>query len=326
MSSSECYSALGIPIGATEDAIKQAYRNLAKVHHPDLGGSTEKFVTIQKAYENLMDPMFRKTDFSSTNSSWDTASSGRYWKAWETDNTWWSSSSKSSTYSADQDFDEDFENQWRKFTAGKKKTQRFKAKKQFYDFDDPEDDRVESTKTSIRRGRKSRTNDPLILPGKVIFSADTKSSRAVCILGEYMRVSKFNGRVSYTNKHLKLFLFWSNKNKDWKISSALKDDENCIAFNDRCHPAVDSPFVVGEASTWMVWNERAKRYFPACIQVGAVDFNDWSVAWTIFVYELINCRFEHQRQWSIDTTKFNSWQDLAKIQDRYNSNLTLTND
>lgn len=54
-------------------------------------------------------------------------------------------------------------------------------------------------------------------------------------------------------------------------------------------------------------------------------FNDWSVAWTIFVYELINCRFEHQRQWSIDTTKFNSWQDLAKIQDRYNSNLTLPN-
>ena len=52
-------------------------------------------------------------------------------------------------------------------------------------------------------------------------------------------------------------------------------------------------------------------------------FNDWSVAWTIFVYELINCRVEHQRQWSIDTTKFDSWQDLAKIQNRYNSNLTL---
>jgi hypothetical protein len=46
-------------------------------------------------------------------------------------------------------------------------------------------------------------------------------------------------------------------------------------------------------------------------------FNDWSVAWTIFVYELINCRLEHQRLWSVDVDKFNSWNDLAKIQNRY---------
>ena len=51
-------------------------------------------------------------------------------------------------------------------------------------------------------------------------------------------------------------------------------------------------------------------------------FNNWSIAWTIFVYELINCRFEYQRLWSIDLDKFNSWEDLAKIQTRYDSNLT----
>lgn len=52
-------------------------------------------------------------------------------------------------------------------------------------------------------------------------------------------------------------------------------------------------------------------------------FNDWSIAWTIFVYELINKRLEHQRVWSVDIDKFNSWDDLAKIQTRYNNNLTL---
>jgi hypothetical protein len=47
-------------------------------------------------------------------------------------------------------------------------------------------------------------------------------------------------------------------------------------------------------------------------------FNEWAVAWTIFVYELINRRFEHQRLWSVDVDKFNSWADLSKIQNRYN--------
>jgi hypothetical protein len=61
------------------------------------------------------------------------------------------------------------------------------------------------------------------------------------------------------------------------------------------------------------------------VSVWKIDnyFNDWSIAWTIFVYELINCQFEYQRLWSIDLDKFNSWEDLAKIQTRYDSNLTL---
>lgn len=51
-------------------------------------------------------------------------------------------------------------------------------------------------------------------------------------------------------------------------------------------------------------------------------FTDWSVAWTIFVYELINQKNENQRLWSIDVDRFDSWNDLIKIQTRYN-NLTL---
>lgn len=51
-------------------------------------------------------------------------------------------------------------------------------------------------------------------------------------------------------------------------------------------------------------------------------FTDWSVAWTIFVYELTNQLTEEQRNWSIDVDRFNSWNDLVKIQTRYN-NLTL---
>lgn len=46
-------------------------------------------------------------------------------------------------------------------------------------------------------------------------------------------------------------------------------------------------------------------------------FDDWLVAWTIFVYELINNKQESNRLWSIDTEKFNTWTDVERIQDRY---------
>jgi hypothetical protein len=52
-------------------------------------------------------------------------------------------------------------------------------------------------------------------------------------------------------------------------------------------------------------------------------FNDWSIAWTIFVYELINQRLECQRLWSIDVDKFVSWNNLSEIQTRYSNSLTL---
>lgn len=49
------YDVLGINKSSSEDEIKHAYRNLAKTHHPDKGGSKEKFQEIQEAYDTLSD-------------------------------------------------------------------------------------------------------------------------------------------------------------------------------------------------------------------------------------------------------------------------------
>jgi Ca-activated chloride channel family protein len=53
------YTILGIPSGADEDAIKQAYRQLARRYHPDVSDeeeTAERFREIQQAYEILVDP------------------------------------------------------------------------------------------------------------------------------------------------------------------------------------------------------------------------------------------------------------------------------
>ena len=50
------YDVLEISKDATDEQIKQAYRNLAKQHHPDKkGGNKEKFQKIQEAYDILSD-------------------------------------------------------------------------------------------------------------------------------------------------------------------------------------------------------------------------------------------------------------------------------
>lgn len=54
------YEVLDVPKDAPEAVIKTAYRRLAKKLHPDRpGGSQEKFVPVQKAYDTLMDPAKR---------------------------------------------------------------------------------------------------------------------------------------------------------------------------------------------------------------------------------------------------------------------------
>ena len=53
---SDYYNILGLNKNSTEDEIKQAYRNLAKTHHPDKGGNKERFQEIQEAYDTLSDP------------------------------------------------------------------------------------------------------------------------------------------------------------------------------------------------------------------------------------------------------------------------------
>ena len=54
------YSTLGVSKTATPDEIKKAYRKQASQHHPDKGGDTAKFQTIEEAYRVLSDPHQRQ--------------------------------------------------------------------------------------------------------------------------------------------------------------------------------------------------------------------------------------------------------------------------
>lgn len=47
------YSILELPFGSNISEVKQAFRRLAKIHHPDKGGNKEKFEKIHTAYVNL---------------------------------------------------------------------------------------------------------------------------------------------------------------------------------------------------------------------------------------------------------------------------------
>lgn len=51
------YDTLGIPTLAPLSVAKAAYRRLAQQHHPDRGGSEEKFKAIKAAFEYLNIPV-----------------------------------------------------------------------------------------------------------------------------------------------------------------------------------------------------------------------------------------------------------------------------
>ena len=54
------YTELDVPVDASLETIKQRYRALAQMHHPDKGGDEELFKCIKLAYEILSDPIRRK--------------------------------------------------------------------------------------------------------------------------------------------------------------------------------------------------------------------------------------------------------------------------
>ena len=54
------YKVLNIDKNASQDEIKQAYKKLAKIHHPDKGGDKEIFQKVQTAYETLSDEQKRQ--------------------------------------------------------------------------------------------------------------------------------------------------------------------------------------------------------------------------------------------------------------------------
>jgi DnaJ-class molecular chaperone len=57
----DAYQVLGVDRSATADAVKKAYRKLAREHHPDrTGGDDTRFKEINAAYEALGDPEKRK--------------------------------------------------------------------------------------------------------------------------------------------------------------------------------------------------------------------------------------------------------------------------
>jgi molecular chaperone DnaJ len=60
MADKDYYDILGVPKTATADDIKKAFRKQARKHHPDTGGSEEKFKELNEAYEVLADDEKRK--------------------------------------------------------------------------------------------------------------------------------------------------------------------------------------------------------------------------------------------------------------------------
>ena len=61
----DLYQELELPQDCSFEEIKQQYRILARVHHPDMGGDPEKFKKIKLAYEVLSDPV-RRTEYDKT--------------------------------------------------------------------------------------------------------------------------------------------------------------------------------------------------------------------------------------------------------------------
>lgn len=68
------YELLGVEPDATISQIRAGFLKMAKIHHPDVGGSTEKMQEFSRAYRTLADDISRKAydmihSFNTGNSS-----------------------------------------------------------------------------------------------------------------------------------------------------------------------------------------------------------------------------------------------------------------
>lgn len=104
-SSSSLYEVLGIPVSASGNEIKAAYRRLARVCHPDVVAMNQKetsaneFIKIHTAYSTLSDPdkranydqdlfRLRRPVMATAVRSGASSFSGFSRRNWETDQCW----------------------------------------------------------------------------------------------------------------------------------------------------------------------------------------------------------------------------------------------
>lgn len=74
---SDLYKTLGIDRSSDKKEIRRAYRKLAKKHHPDHGGSREKFGQLTKAHDILIDEE-RRSKYDSTGDESETAPDNKW--------------------------------------------------------------------------------------------------------------------------------------------------------------------------------------------------------------------------------------------------------
>jgi DnaJ-class molecular chaperone len=60
----EPFATLGLNPNAPPDVVKMAYKRLAREHHPDKGGSVEKFQAVQEAYEAICNMSVSRNNFT----------------------------------------------------------------------------------------------------------------------------------------------------------------------------------------------------------------------------------------------------------------------
>lgn len=63
MNLSEAYKELELSDGASKDEVKKSFKKLAAKHHPDKGGSEDKFKKINEAYQMCLNPEKHKSSF-----------------------------------------------------------------------------------------------------------------------------------------------------------------------------------------------------------------------------------------------------------------------